>query len=447
MIDEIRHRIIQKYFSNEEKTIHLKPGEVLLCQNELNTRLFYIEKGSLCGYLTDQNLAEPVFEAESGGFIGVFSFFSKDHNSYADVVAEKESLIRYFDEDPFLLPNDESQEFITFLFSVVVNELRQRQQFAGKMAHERQDTLQKLIQSEKMVTLGQMAAGLAHELNNTIASLSSNLGQMQQDIQAFLNGSESKFNQDFFQKGLINGQETSSAEARNLRNSYSGLKFIDKTTAKKLARTGITSEELKKVTKGKTDNAETLASIWELGYLLHDMQISATHAAHVIQSVKSVGVSNQRWSKEVDVNKTVSEALAILRSLTKNIEVEDQLADSLPLTEACSGELVQVWINLIKNAIESLLTSETVNPRITVKTQVIKNDIHVAIIDSGPGIPQELYDKVFRPNFTTKVGGLSFGLGLGLTIVKRIVNEHNGSIDLVSKPGHTEFDIYIPIIN
>ncbi len=445
MTNSLHDNIIKKYFSDEKKEVRLRAGEILLQQYELNNRLYYIEKGKLIGYLPDK-LHEPIFEAEEKGFIGVYSFFSTDRMSYSHVVAEKESVVKYYDQDPFTLPEPDAREFLSFLFGIVVNELKHRQTFAGQMAKDRQETLQKLIQSEKMVTLGQMAAGLAHELNNTIASLSSNLGQVKDTIGAFLQKNESKDIQGYFQNGLTKGQQVSSADARALRESYSKLDHVSKATAKKLCRAGVHAQEIKELGKDH-DHLDKIADLWELGYLLHDMQAASTQAAHVIQSIKSVGVANQSWSKEVDINNTVKDALAILRSLTKHIEVVSELDEQLPLTEACPGELVQVWINLIKNAIESLLANKTEYPKVSVKTGVTRNRIRVRITDNGPGIPTDLYEKVFQPNFTTKVGGLSFGLGLGLTIVKRIINEHNGSIDLTSCPGHTSFIIGIPIVS
>ncbi|MEM1408954.1 MAG: ATP-binding protein, partial [Bacteroidota bacterium] len=214
-----------------------------------------------------------------------------------------------------------------------------------------------------------------------------------------------------------------------------------------LARAGVSPDEIKRKSRASSERARRIASFWELGYSLHDMHTATTHSSHVIKSVKSVGVANQNWTADTDINKTVQEALAILRSMTKNVEVEERFKPDLPLTEACSGELIQVWINLIKNAVESLIHSGTEAPKVQVATFNSEKSILVTITDNGPGIPQELSEKIFQPNFTTKVGGLSFGLGLGLTISKRIISEHNGKIELESQAGRTHFKIYIPIIN
>ncbi|MEM7106681.1 MAG: ATP-binding protein [Bacteroidota bacterium] len=439
--------IVKRYFSDAEKRIILRPGEVLLKQYDPNDKLFYVASGKVCGYLPDKELKEPVFEADADSFVGVYSYFSQDRKSYSQVLAVETSEVFYYNDNPFALDPKDAEELLTFLFNVVVRELRDRQHYAGEMAHEREKSLQKLIHVEKMVTLGQMAAGIAHELNNSIGSLTSNLSQVEQRIVENLEKADDQSLISYFRKGLKEGQGISSLQAREARRELKRLRFLDKSTTKVLARAGVTASELEKKGVKTLERASRIASFWELGYLLHDMHTAAKHSGHVIKSVKTVGISHQKWTSDTDVNKTLHEALAILRSMTKEVEIDEDLDEALPLTEACSGELVQVWINLVKNAVESLLHSETSQPRIVVKTEFDTHYIIVSIIDNGPGIPRELCEKIFQPNFTTKVGGLSFGLGLGLTITKRIINEHNGKIELTSRVGRTQFDVHIPIIS
>ncbi|HAP59764.1 MAG TPA: hypothetical protein DCR93_09750, partial [Cytophagales bacterium] len=175
--------IIEKYFSDPAKQLTLKKDDLLLEQGEENHRVFYVLKGKLSGYLPDKNLREPVFEATPSSFVGVYSFFSKDHQSYTQVVATEAAVVSYYDGDPWVLQAEESEPFLSFLFRMVVLELRSRQRFAAQMATERQEATNKLIQTEKLATLGQLSAGLAHELNNTIGSLSGNLRQLETDIQ------------------------------------------------------------------------------------------------------------------------------------------------------------------------------------------------------------------------------------------------------------------------
>ncbi|MEL7121021.1 MAG: ATP-binding protein, partial [Bacteroidota bacterium] len=125
------------------------------------------------------------------------------------------------------------------------------------------------------------------------------------------------------------------------------------------------------------------------------------------------------------------------------IELDLQL-EELPRIKANKKDWIEVWVNLIKNAVEALNSHQIQNPKITVASKYLGAHICVSITDNGPGIPQSLQSKIFRPNVTTKVNGLTFGLGLGLSIVQKIVQSYSGEIELQSKPWHTEFLVRIP---
>ena len=431
--------IVEKYFSSTENEIRLAKGDVLLNQYEINHRLFYVRKGKVCGFLPDKHISEPVFEASADSFVGVYSFFSEDHRSYSKVVADEDAIIYYLDGDTFDLTSDDSETLLMFLFKIVIAELRSRQHFAGQMAHEHENTLHKLIQTEKLATLGQMSAGLAHELNNTIGSLSGNLRQLEEDLSFFIMKEQSENIQKYYLKGLEEGQQMSSIEARKARTKWDKFSAINKTVIKRLAKSGIDPKEVPDSTKA----AEKIASFWNLGFLIHDMKIAADQASHVISSIKTMGISSQNWSKDVDVNATLKDALAIIRSITKNIDLKIATEENLPVIEACHGELIQVWINLIKNAIESLVHHKVQNPTVWVTTSENKNSIILSVEDNGIGIPANIIEKIYDPSFTTKVRGISLGLGVGLTIVQRIVDEHEGTIVVSSIPGKTKFKISI----
>ena len=111
------------------------------------------------------------------------------------------------------------------------------------------------------------------------------------------------------------------------------------------------------------------------------------------------------------------------------------------------GEMVQVWLNLTKNAVEALNSSHVENPEINISTSYKEKYILVEISDNGPGIPVELQKAIFEPDVSTKKSGLSFGLGLGLSIVKKIITSHEGNIKLSSSEKGTSFKIILPLEN
>lgn len=429
-----KSEVVKKYFSDPEKRITLKEGDVLLHQYAINHRIFYIQEGKLIGLLPDKPHLEPIFEATAGSFAGVYSYCSEDHHSYSQVMATHPTVVYYSEVEPEKLHEKERTEYLALLFHIVVLELKSRQQFAAEMALERHQVMNKLIKTEKLATLGQLSAGLAHELNNAIGSLSANLRQLELDMEALLLQHQTGPMKAFFEQGLDDGYRYSSQEVRENRKQWSDRKALDPRTVKKLSQAGIAPKKVQ-----TPDEAKNAAGLWSLGCIMHDMKVAATQAGHVINSIKSMGISNQNWSKDVDVNKTILEATAILRSLTRTIALDLDLKEGLPRIEACHGELVQVWVNLVKNAVESLTYHPVENPNVTIRSEEVIDQVQVTIIDNGPGISKEVIEKIFEPNFTTKVKGISLGLGLGLTIVQRIVLEHDGTLRVTSEPGDTRF--------
>ncbi|MGB0430392.1 MAG: ATP-binding protein [Bacteroidia bacterium] len=432
-----RSQIITKYFSDDNKKIVLEKGQILLNQNESNNKLFYIKSGKLVGFIPDKHATEPVFKADSNSFVGVYSFFSQEHLSYSKVVAAQPTIVFYYNDDPNTIQANDSDDFVAFLFSIAVAELKQRQGFAAELRQEQQNLMNKLIRTEKLATLGQLSAGLAHELNNAIGALTANLRHLQGDLESFIALHESANMKALFDLGFKSGQTITSKQERDLRKKWPKHLNVSNSSKKRITKAGIDPNQFK-----NNQQATNAANLWNLGNTLHDMEIASNQAAHVIGSIKSMGIANQNWHKNVDVNKTILEALAILRSMARQVVIKLEL-DSTTTIEACHGELVQVWVNLLKNAIESLLNHPVKNALITIKTQDFEHSVVVSIKDNGVGIAPKIIEKIFEPNFTTKVAGISLGLGVGLTIVQRIIDEHNGDLSVESHKNCTIFSVQL----
>ncbi len=441
--------IKEQLFSDEGKKIVLKKGDVLLEHNQENRKLFLVSKGKVLGYLKDAALENyPIFEETENKFIGVYSYFSADHKSYSRVVAGEDTVIYYYDRPYADHTEDEMSQLSAFFIALVVNDLFTRQHFAKRMAKEKHLDTQRLLKAEKLATLGQMAAGLAHELNNSIGVLNGRMEHLEEFITGCTASNSNPLLSEYFRLGQEKGQVISSKEARDIRQSLeSQFKNITAAQSRRLAKTGIPIEELQRLDKANPLILDDVMEFWEAGCAIHDMQIAAKHAAHVVKSVKQLGVAKQEWADHVDVNNTINEALVILTNLTKRVDASIELQESLPTTSACAGQLVQVWINVVKNGIESMLQHGTSKPQIRIKSELNDGFIEVSITDNGPGIPKKILSKIFEPSFTTKVSGLNFGLGLGLSIVQRIVLEHDAQITVTSEPGQTTFHVKIPLNN
>jgi C4-dicarboxylate-specific signal transduction histidine kinase len=308
------------------------------------------------------------------------------------------------------------------------------------MSKERQAAVKKLYESEKMIMLGQLAAGLAHELNNAVGILERNTEWLISELSEFF---RRKNLIDLFLPALEGGQQQSTAQIRERREHLEKKFDLAPKLAKQLAKTTLSLSELEKLVKSDLKDFTTIHQITEAAIVLHDMRVAASHATHVVMSVRDLGSNRNASPIETSLYETITNALTLTKNLTKpvNVKVDKQTEGKL---WASPGDLVQVWVNLIKNACESMVQSGTQPPLLSILITEEEPVYTATITDNGGGINPETMKKIFEPNFTTKVNGLSFGLGLGLSIVKKIIDSYKGSVRVTSKPGETSFIIQLP---
>ncbi|MCZ8353309.1 MAG: ATP-binding protein [Cyclobacteriaceae bacterium] len=427
-----------RYFSNEKRILVLKQGDFLLKGEEHNDKLFLILDGTLSCYLkNEEGKNYEVMKSTRNMFLGVYSFFSYEQKSYLTVIADTNVRLSYIERSDPVVEND---MFATDFLPVIVNEIYLRQTLTQQMSREKQAAIQKLYESEKMILLGQLAAGLAHELNNAIGILERNTSWLMERIS---NNWIPESLQSIFNTTIVGGLSFNSQQIRERAHWLEEKYKLSPKLSKQLAKTNLTEKELKIVIQGGAKTYELINDTTELAGVLHDMQIAAQQATHVVKSVKDLGANRKVEKAEVLLVDTIQRALVLLKSVTKSVSLNLDIRTQGKIL-ATSGDWVQVWINLIKNACESMLQANQVYPKINISLFETDNHYQVEITDNGTGISTEIRDKIFQPSFTTKVSGLSFGLGLGLSIVKRIVDSYNGGIQVNSKQGETTFIITIP---
>jgi len=178
--------------------------------------------------------------------------------------------------------------------------------------------------------------------------------------------------------------------------------------------------------------------------MVQDIGESARRIATLVNSVKTYTHMDQGQEKQyADIRIGIKNTFQMLIYKIKkgNITVVKEFDESLPPVKAQIGELNQVWTNLIDNALDAMEPNG--KGILTIKTERDKEFVQVTIADNGPGIPEEIRSRIFDPFFTTKEMGK--GTGMGLEVVQRIVQQHNGSIKVISEPGHTAFVVCFPI--
>jgi signal transduction histidine kinase len=323
-------------------------------------------------------------------------------------------------------------------------------------------------QNEKMMALGKLSAGLAHELNNPAA--------------AIVRGSESLVHHLQLEPDLFKDMINVRIEAKDVdyvtQKLFEILNRPEKPKLTLIQRTEMEDEMRDWLEDRNIECAEDVAqNFLEYHFTCEDMQAFAQHIPaeylsavlnwintnlatdrmvqdireaakrifELIQSVKNFTHMDQGKGKElIDIHSGIENTLKIMQyKLRKgNIEVVEEFDQQLPKVMALVGELNQVWTNLIDNAVDAMEANG--KGKLIIRTERDHAFAKVSLIDNGPGIPEEIKNQIFDPFFTTKEIGK--GTGLGLDVVQRIVvGQHHGSVKCTSIPGHTEFIVCLPI--
>ena len=350
-----------------------------------------------------------------------------------------------------------------------------RKAILGNMAHRFQKFQSVIVQQEKMASLGTLAAGLMHELNNPGAAAVRAAAQLRQNLlrmhkltakfsQAELNHEQKRCMFELQEYALakqkplrMNSLEQSDAEEA-LAEWMENANVEDAwKLAPALVSVGIDSSELECARSEFPGPFFSDALSW-LEALVSSMQLVGTieesigRVSDLVKAVKSYAYEGKGQKQSVDINESIHATLVILahKMREKQITIEKDFAASLaPLQSECSG-LNQIWTNILDNAIDAvpqgghirLHTWEDETPAPAKSANPTRHYLCISIADDGPGIPLESQPHIFDPFYTTKAVGVGTGLGLG--IVQRIVEQYGGTVTFSSEPGNTEFRIRLP---
>ena len=342
-----------------------------------------------------------------------------------------------------------------------------RKAILGNMAMRLQKMQGMIVQQEKMASLGTLAAGLMHELNNPGSAARRAAAQLRENLMRMheLTAKFSKTEMTREQKEcmfelqdralsvtkpmMMNSLEQSDAEealaewmeGANIENAWK--------LAPTLVSIGLNASELE-CTRAEFPGASLSDALSWLGALASSMQLVGTieesigRVSDLVHAVKSYAYEGRGQKQDVDVNESIYATLVILghKLREKEIVVEKDFAADLPVLHTeCSG-LNQIWTNLLDNAIDAVPQHGHIRIKTWVDQATTGKGLCVSIADNGSGIPLESQQHIFDPFYTTKAVGVGSGLGLG--IVSRIVDQYNGVIRFSSTPGNTEFLVRLP---
>jgi len=278
--------------------------------------------------------------------------------------------------------------------------VEERTQALSTALAELQDTQSQLIQTEKMSSLGQMVAGIAHEINNPISFIQGNLSPLQDyigDLMELVETYQAEYPQP--------------TEAILEKEDEIDLEFL--------------LEDSKKI--------------------LGSLRMGTERVRDIVVSLRNYSRLDEAAIKDVDLHEGINSTLLILNHRIKHgVEVIKDYGN-LPLVRCSPSQLNQVFTNIIANALDAMFDAGSQPMRLTVTTRSLPDgQIQIRFGDTGPGMPPEIKAKIFDPFFTTKTVGKGTGMGMGICF--KIIEQHQGNIDVITAVGKgAEFVLTLPV--
>jgi signal transduction histidine kinase len=370
------------------------------------------------------------FYDDDGNLHGILmGGISQSKKDYYDEIKEelKPSFIVFTQQMSSLLRNFEAKQYLDLKvqkrtaevvkqkqeIEEINEELRQQQeelQTTNDVLETQKEELQKtleslkltqsqLVQSEKMASLGQLVAGIAHEINNPVTFISAGVDSLNTNLE----------------------------EVRQVLAIYHRITLNN------------VEEKLKEIEKLK-EKIEYNEAIREINKLIDSIRTGTERTTEIVKGLRTFSRLDEDVLKITDIHEGLDSTLILLRNKYKGrIEIEKQYGD-VPEIECYPGQLNQVFMNLLSNAIDAIVEKGT----ITINTSKSNKSIRISIKDTGRGISENIRTKIFDPFFTTKEVGQ--GTGLGLSICHSIIEKHYGSIEVKSEIGKgSEFVIMLPV--
>ena len=426
----------------------LLEGEVLSSKGEPVAALFIVLSGRIAIYLDRGAGRHKAMEWRAGDVTGMLPY-SRLISPPADSVAQEASEI-------LAVPRDDLAAMISechTITSILVHTMVDRSRYFTSSG----------LQDEKMVSLGKLSAGLAHELNNPASAIERSAALLDKSLdeaeQATLALGASKLTDA--QLAAIEAMRTScvtasmhgvlspiqQAEREDDISDWLAAHGVDDHVAGPLAETAVTLEALDQIALAISGPPlaaviRSIAAGCSVRSITSEIQEAARRISGLVMAIKGFTHMDQAAVAEpVDLTSSLGNTVTVLaaKARGKSVAVTVTVQPDLPRVRGFAGELNQIWANLIDNALDAVPQAGQVD----VTAARDRHRVVVRVVDNGSGIPDDVRARMFEPFFTTKQVGK--GTGLGLDIVRRLVSHNDAEIEVDSAPGRTEFRVSLPV--
>jgi signal transduction histidine kinase len=454
------------------QSVEFQKGDRILSEGESNDRLYIIMEGQAELLKSDiSGKSTQVARLEAGNFLGLISFWTHG-KSFSSSQALTDLKCVYMERDRFQNLMDEDREFNRIMQNLIISNLTQRYRrmaiinvevarLKDELENDRnslkstilnlEHTRNRLIHQEKLATMGQLVAGIAHEINNPSSALIKSVDTLRiQILKLFEKGGsleKQRNERALIQLGLQNpyvGSDTIRERIEQLQDRFPKLK---RSLARRLAQldeTGLrlVGRNLKRAhRRGQWEDLDNLISFFEMGIYLKGIHVSVERITGLVKSLKNYGRTDGLELNRIDLLTCIKDTLVVLNNRLKQYHLVLE-CEPLPEVECHPGEINQVLTNLLVNACDATPQGE----EIRVENGHDEESVWVSVSDRGHGIPESLLESVFHTNVTTKNKSGEFGLGLGLSISKDIIHKYGGRIVAENREGGgARFIFYLPI--
>jgi signal transduction histidine kinase len=427
---------------------HFRDGELMVTAGAPVEGLFVVLTGHVTHFVDRGAGRHKVMDWRAGDVTGVLPY-SRLVNAPGDSVAEEptEILVVHRDRLPALIRECHQ------VTSILVHKMLDRARvFTSSGLHD-----------EKMIALGKLSAGLAHELNNPVSAIersASLLSDRLEDAELATRALGASRLTDL-QLAALDTVKASclatrapgvlspiqQAERENAIGDWLVDHGLSEAIAGPLAETAVTVDALERIAEAVHGPALDAALRWaaagcSVRAIAAEIQEAAMRISGLVLAIKGFTHMDQATVAEpVDLTSSLGNTVTVLKSKarTRSVAVAVQVESGLPRVRGFVGELNQIWANLIDNALDAVPDGGRVEVTATRERQRVV----VRVVDNGAGIPAEARAHLFEPFFTTKPVGK--GTGLGLDIVRRLISHNDAEIDVDSRPGRTEFRVSLPL--
>ncbi len=435
------------WLAEKSEEIRLQQGEIFAREGEPTNYLTAILEGEI-RVQRESGSDAPIYIGHAGQVTGVLPYSRLTHYPGTVRAMLPTRMVRLHKD----------------LFPEMLQRMPQLgQRLVALMSDRIRETTRLETQRDKLMALGKLSAGLAHELNNPAAAAQRATASLRETLETVREASIrlarhalspeqreiiTRFEREAGQYTVtIPADPLAQADREERVTAWLEARHVPDAwkISPAIADAGVDIPRLESLAaqvgdEVLSDALTRIASILTISRLIREIEVSTKRISELVRAVKEYSYMDQAAMQEIDLHQGLENTFTILHHRLKGgINVVREYGEDLPRICAFGGELNQIWTNLISNAIEAMQGKG----ELRVRTARDLDRVLVEIRDDGPGIPPEVLPHIFDPFFTTK--GVGEGTGLGLDTVCRIIRNHHGEIRVTSHPGDTRFQVYLPI--